>query len=484
MTRPANLESLPIELLQAVCAALSLHDVPQVAQASKLLNSVATPLLWTTIELHVPDFHEGALFPDEFEIETSRKQYQPRNYFQNCWSSEQTGRFLILFEPDLRNKDDDGFIAAEGTSGLTPIPSARLDQLASLVRSLCLDLKSPTYWDSDGVEPEQEPWSLFGRFVNLEHLEINGVYDRWDRRLEAYRSKLQADSVPPLTKLRTLRLTGYLPAEFVEWACRGSVAQITDLTLALLDRPIGSANYSDGEERENPPQEYAAREDTSDADWLSEAEDFEEAEVVAPRALSALLHSGLIPQFASLARLTLRRPTESTNGGSSFQDNYVSQRPQINILREWRDLIQQARATLEILIMDQRPFAEEIEMDGTGCEEFMVRYSQGPGFEYFMDNLLPDLVADGAEWPKLKFIKAYGFDVPPDMCGEGNRYSYIEPVDPETTLLHALEQRFKPLGVDVTSGLGKRMLFRDESGEVFGGEDFDGFGGTMSYPGG
>ncbi|KAJ7308600.1 hypothetical protein DFH08DRAFT_823886 [Mycena albidolilacea] len=278
-------------------------------------------------------------------------------------------------------------------------------------------------------------------------------YKDWDSATQAFASM----DHPPLDKLRTVRLRGYLPKEFVRYVCQGATG-ITDLELALLDRPIGSSNYAN--ERQNPPPGWKHIESEVDGDaWLdgededtasdkdSDAEDYEHEECVAPRALPTLLDSGidLAAHFSSLTRLTLLRPAESYPGLD---------------MQEWAALIRATRGTLEHLVLDQRPFGEEIETDATGDTEFLVRYPYGPGYERFVEHGLPVLLEENAQWPNLESIRLYGFDVPSEMAEK-----HSSSLQPQKLGLQ-VEARFKPLGVDVRSGIGRRMLYEDDDGVV------------------
>ncbi|KAJ7825351.1 hypothetical protein B0H14DRAFT_1287034 [Mycena olivaceomarginata] len=194
--------------------------------------------------------------------------------------------------------------------------------------------------------------------------------------------------------------------------------------------------------------------------------------VLPPRALLTLLDSGIdfAAHFSSLTRLTLRRPAESSNPGLWMQGVYVSLQSDLVILSEWAAVIRATRGTLEHLVLDQRSFAEQIERDGTGDTEFLVRYPYGPGYERFVEHCLPALLEE-IKWPNLKSIRLYGFDVPPEMAEK-----HSSSVKPQKLGLQ-VEARFKPLGVDVRSGLGRRMLYEEQDGVVSPHED--GLGGRV-----
>ncbi|KAJ7804670.1 hypothetical protein B0H14DRAFT_2612093 [Mycena olivaceomarginata] len=225
-----------------------------------------------------------------------------------------------------------------------------------------------------------DPWGTIASFRNVEHLELTVSwpydYKDWDSAAQAFASM----DHPPLERAADGSTAG-LPSQEI---C------VIHLELALLDQPIGSSN--DANERKNPPPGWKHIESEVDRDaWLdgededtasdkdSDGEDFEHKECVAPRALPTLLDSGidLATHFSSLIRLTFLRPAESLNPGLDMQDVYVSLKSDLAILSEWAALIHATRGTLEHLVLDQRPFAEEIETDATGDTEFLIHYPTG-----------------------------------------------------------------------------------------------------------
>jgi hypothetical protein len=67
-------------------------------------------------------------------------------------------------------------------------------------------------------------------------------------------------------------------------------------------------------------------------------------------------------------------------------------------------------------------------------------------------------------------VHLHGFDVPPEDGGEVN-----DAVDQPRRLLEVVAARFEPLGVNVRSDLGRRMVYEDDDGVIRG--HADGFGG-------
>ncbi|KAJ7825412.1 hypothetical protein B0H14DRAFT_3874506 [Mycena olivaceomarginata] len=418
------LDSLANELRMHICSFLRPHDLWALMRVNRAFHLLIEPMLYSNMELHRPGYHEHYQYPDAIHSgerrnyhENDAGDYPEDTTWQDSRYTAQAFDFLKVFE----NPDGDNIQPC--------VRTLRSQAIANQVRFLCLE--TDLYHDEQKLV---DPWGTIASFRNLEHLELTGA-------------------------------TG-----------------ITDLELALLDRPIGSSNAN---ERKNPLPGWKHIEPEIDGDaWLdgededtasdkdSDGEDFEHEECVAPRALPTLLDSGIdfAAHFSSLTRLTLRRPAESLNPGLEMQGVYVSLKSDLAILSEWTAVIRATRGALEHLVLDQRPFAEHIERDSTGDAEFLVRYPYGPGYERFVEHCLPALFEE-IKWPNLKSIRLYGFDVPPEMAEK-----HSSPVKHQKLGLQ-VEARFKPLGVDVRSGLGRRMLYEEHDGVVspYG----DGLGGRV-----
>ncbi|KAJ6497340.1 hypothetical protein C8R45DRAFT_982629 [Mycena sanguinolenta] len=439
--------SLANELQAHICSLQDHHNLTVLMRVNRSLSRLIEPMLYSQVELHPPGYHEYYAFPNEADtipLEhrnywTEASVYEPFEGRKEVHARYKTDSFMTLFE-DSENGH----------------PRARREALAKHVRLLCLELSldnSDTY--------AGDPFGILASFQNLTLLELTINWPHrhqiWDEIVRVFLAKHR----PPLENLRTLRLRGYVPKEFVQYLCRGTTG-ILDLELAVLDRPIGSILVGD---RMNPPprkRNSTADEDGGDEEDASEddaeedddAEDFDE-ECIAPRALAVLGDIDLATQFSSLTRLRLCRPAESLS--EPVPDTYVSVASDVAVLKEWAALIRATRGTLEHLILDQRPFAEEIERDSTGDEEFLMAQAT---------------TEDGTEWPRLKSVHLHGFDVPPKDDDENED---DDDVDKRQRLLEVVAARFGPLGVDVRSDLGRRMVFEDDDGVIRG--HADGFGG-------
>ncbi|KAJ7326346.1 hypothetical protein DFH08DRAFT_1084909 [Mycena albidolilacea] len=453
----SGLNFLANELQLLVCSFLRHQDLVALMRVNNSFHSLIEPLLYTRVELHRPGYHEYYQYADEVEI----KPVLHRNYHEH----ERGNRYKPSHHDSKFAEKAAIFLRAFGDSAVTSDgddvqSSARSQAIANYVKFLCLSTNLG--WIGD-------PLGTIAGFRNLEHLELTVSWPyypkEWDSAYDAF-----ALDRAPLVKLRTVRLRGYLPRAFVLYVCRGAPG-ITDLELALLDRPIGSSLVR---ERQNPPPKWKDDNDEADGGETlddrdtassndSVAGEYDHEECIAPRALSTFDGVDVTAQFPALTRLSLGRPAESSNPG--VQNAYVSVHHDISILAEWAALIRATRGTLEHLILDQRPFAEYIEMDATGDAEFLATYSYGPGYARFVEHCLPALLEENVQWPRLKSIRLYGFDVPPEVA-----YSS----EPQKLLL-MVEARFKPMGVDVRSGLGRRMMYEDDDGVI---PLEDGFGGS------
>jgi hypothetical protein len=188
---------------------------------------------------------------------------------------------------------------------------------------------------------------------------------------------------------------------------------------------------------------------------------------IAPRSL-VCLEPSTISQFTSLNRLYLCRPSEAEDQSDTMSvstEVFTSVKADRQILDEWAALLRVVRNTIVHLTFDQRPVGDENEPDGTANDEFMFLYNHGPGYHRFVEHVLPVLLGDG-EWPALKSIQLFGFE------WDGRKledYWYTARSGEGVDIGKQLQQRFPD--VSVFSALGKRMLFKDDTGEVDSGGD-------------
>lgn len=481
---PSPLDILPTELFLHVVSFLRHQDLVLLSCVSRNFQKTIEPVLWSKIELHRPLFHEDYAhkvlreneavlerfyhYPHENVMKDDNKNTKawdsPWKHEWERKSDQKVTEFLWNFEEKMMSD------------------RARAEYLASLVRWLCLPVLG-TYrgnyeFDRDGAK--FDPWNALAMFTNLEYLEVSAFWEQ-PRLVEPFK-------VPqhPAPKLHTLKLRGYVPAEFVRYLCQ-SAETIMELHLGILDAPIGSLLF---EPRRNPPppgpggsdakgdleEEEAKgqpkdeimevpedegeerRENKPGGESENEEQDEDlEQEQIAPRPLACLTPS-IISKFTSLTTLYLYRPSQSIEITDDMGDIYVSVKSDTQILREWASLLRATRKTLKEVTLEQKPVANENEPDGTGNNEFMMLYCHGPGYQRFVDIVLPVLLED-AVWPALHSIRLFGFE------SYGMSYAGYEPEE-GVDLMKQLKNRFP--GVEVHSELGRRMLFLEETGEVEG----------------
>lgn len=447
---PSSLDILPAELFLRVLTYLSPGDLVRLILVSGQYQNYIEALLYNEIELHPPGFHENyahkalrknevALqrpyhFPPSWGSRPAISDYQLYDYHVHLEEVHETKVKLFLGQ----------FV--EGTEQ----SKARAEHLAGLVHWLCL----PVEGLYTGVAGHRfNPWNAIAKFTNLQYLEISGFWKTTD---------VAQPFVQPahsLLKLRTIKLRGYVPIDFVRYAC-ANPESVIDLQLGILDVPVGSNQNGDRHSRPLPV-----------ADFEKTVENFDH-EQIAPRGL-ACLTSEIIPRLSSLACLYLIRPAQAKEASEEREFGlYTSARSDVELLNEWASVLRIARKTVTHVTLEQRPVGEELELDRKDNYEFMITYCHGPGYKRFVEIVLPVLLED-EEWPNLHSIRLFGFE--PDSTGV-LQSSYLEEVDGGVDLVEQLQKRFP--SVEVASCLGRRMLFQEDSGEtLYGGDVLDSNGG-------
>lgn len=475
---PDPLNHLPLEVVSHILSFLRHGELTILMIVSKAFYRTIQPLIWTHIEFHRPDWHTD--FPLSSRLASlSETQNLPKSrpyiYFppdpSRIWTEQKYSLSEYQsFDFVCMERGGNFLLSFAGMGNFPPLKKARYHNLALRVRSLCITVT----FDRDIVNNEdnfEDFWFVFSEFKNLESLELSGRWaideDQWDLQSAAFAAH---DHIPPLVQLHTLQLCSYIPRHFAQWAVTGS-ERLTSLELSILDRPVGSVNSDD---RLNPPPTTESdrypledlEEDGGEIPWVTEDSDSDEEdldhEVIAPRALTVFQDPIDIPAkvTANLSTLVLTRPAETRR--QARYDTYCSIRSDTAILQEWASLIRASRNTLQHLVLDQRPFCEGFELRITDEEPFLKVYAYGPGTQRFKNTVLPVLLDENAEWPRLQSIQLYGFDNGDDA--------------PSESFLPALNERFAPLGVRVESALGRRMVFKMEPGIVCEG---DGLGAIL-----
>ncbi|KAF7350646.1 hypothetical protein MSAN_01624900 [Mycena sanguinolenta] len=195
--------SLANELQEHIYSFQDYHNLTVLMRVNKSLCLLVEPMLYSKVELHPPDYHEYYRYPSETDsipgehrnYWTEASVYEGTQGLKECDADVKTHAFMSVFDDS-----DDG------------PPRARREALAQHVRLLCLELSLDS---SD--ESVADPLGILASFQNLTHLELTMnwpcQHQIWDKAVQAFLAK----SRPPLENLRTLRLRGYVPKEFVQY---------------------------------------------------------------------------------------------------------------------------------------------------------------------------------------------------------------------------------------------------------------------------
>ncbi|OCK78135.1 hypothetical protein K432DRAFT_444839 [Lepidopterella palustris CBS 459.81] len=447
MTPPIS--SLPTELFLNVARFLRHEDLVQLMTVSKRIHQIIEPLLWTKLELHRPDYHED----HGYSQSGSAVGPQDRPYMQQPPSNypEDEFRFDEYYVETARRwlKNFEHYV--EGSS-------QRLERLAAQVRWLCITVDP---YKNDG--PERDCWNALTKFINLEYLEVHAKWNEWNA------VKPFDTTARPLTKLRTVKMRGYVPQEFLQYICQ-QPELITDLELAILDAPIGSILYH---ARRNPPNESETPEGyegmtDAEAEALDDIEDFSQEEI-APRPLPWMRET-LAARFTYLTRLWLCKPAEPFKHNLlSILETYYSERSDQKALEEWVSLLRAARDTLVYLTLENRLAVRELESSCSGSDDYMEYYCHGPSYERFVGTVLPVILED-RPWPALKQLQLYGIEVHGPATPKPKRA-------PDVNVKGQLKARFP--GVSIECYLGRRILFDPRRGTVCNGGDVLGWRGDV-----
>ena len=202
-------------------------------RVSKRFSATVESVLWRKIDLHPNSWHDTYNFKElgkhDAALELPYDDGDPvtgdemRDLPKNSLAGQQSHKLMEILSPKF-NSD-----------------TTRREALASRIRWLCIPVKVSGIFTSDVYVPD--PWNSLASLKNLEYLSISGYWTK-ERRPHPFQEPHHT-----LNKLRTLKLRGYIPPEFVRFSCKNS-ATITELQLAVFDDPIGTANTVS---RSNPP---------------------------------------------------------------------------------------------------------------------------------------------------------------------------------------------------------------------------------------
>ena len=455
------MDSLPLEILNHVCDLLvGQSSLVKLVQINTKFYALIRPKIWEHIELHDPGFHEYFLYDESYDHDSVLENHKARPYhhLSDVMRSTYEERDNVMY----RDHIVPAFIQAIHHS--TTLSPRFVDYIPSrvLVKSLCLETCEMTdYLSADDV------WSILPKLCSLERLEVIAGWEPLDDPNNDWFDESKHVAWEPLSKLQHLSLKGYVPKSIVRYLCANPEA-IEELELGIFDRPIGSVTNKLAEVDKADDDEDG---DNDDFSISSEPTDYPAEEFVSPRPSAALLGCGLIARFKNLKSLSLLRPMSPllVDDDNMFMIDsiagYVSERCQRKILSEWKELIAISRSSLQHLNLDQRPACEDIIEDSSGNAEFLYSYTYGQGYHDFKQQVLPTLI-ESEDWPNLVSIRIYGFDVPLDYSKQSHYpVTTFRDVD-GTRLDEILQERFGS-NVNVRSGIGRRITFARENGEVY-----------------
>ncbi|KAJ4341134.1 hypothetical protein N0V95_007298 [Ascochyta clinopodiicola] len=393
-------KNLPAELFACVLACLHMEDLCNLMRVSKAYHAIVQPALWTVIEMHSSDLHPKlALCVEEAKTRMlPRYNTDPlaRGQDRNDERARLRGaRFLVTCSVDPLWGEK--------------LHKARREELAALVRRLCLSVK---------IESASLLALKFAHFVNLEDLEIVGL---WDQNHGVEPSTVR---IPALRKLKGLRLRGYLPREFVQWLL-AEPEHVEELELAVLDRLVGTSNVGYWEEWVNPPPysyvQQGFTEDLAEEDIaeLTRQENLAH-DGVAPRGLTCLT-GDIMSRLVSLGKLHLCKPSS----GFKIDDQWMhfSQVSDDAVLAEWNVLLRAIRKTLQYLVLDSQTVDPENAGSRTVKRRHTWQCANGPSYDRFVRMVLPALL-EPEQCPSMTLIRLFGFEAHSEGAEGTFSYSY------------------------------------------------------------
>lgn len=441
------METVPDEVVGLIASNLPKHDITNLMRTCRRFDALLIHTLWARIEMHAEGHHlaldlqypQCAILDGErpyFHRDDYEPGYQPEVFFQ------------MLHRTALEDNN-------------------RLQLLCGRVRSLCT-VVLPSWIEDSGNAPELSIWHIFANFINLESLEIYGhCYSVADDET------LPKIGDAPLPQLRHVKLFGYIPRQFAAWLL-GSRKTFQRLELGMLDRPI-SSNCAPLEDAFQPLRsENLLVEATDEEEDLYEGSDYGslDGECVVPRPLSGFFTEEIMNLeigeggFPALKHLYLCQPSRC-DYENSCRDYSWSTRAEKACLADWRRLLLMSSPTIEVLLLEQRPAAEEIESDTFGCFEYVDRAVRGAGVgSEALVEMITELVNMEELFPKLKKVYLYGIAV---GTQDGESISKIaRGTAPASELMWRLKER----GISCEARLGVWSRFEKHDGITFWDRDF------------
>ncbi|OBS24356.1 hypothetical protein FPOA_04901 [Fusarium poae] len=407
-----SLGSLPNEILFQIFRDSPPQELCRLSFVCKKLGFIASPCLWSDIELHEKGYHESSSgITHSPPYRTAPRHYN--NSSRRGWQSDicMRAKKLFVLLQSLRTHDE-----------------TRLKQLTSRVRSLCTVIEPSWQSDVDEFSKPISIWSILPYFTRLESLELHGCSDA----LRHGNANLQLRDAQPLANLKFAKLFAYIPRDVATYVLRSNDS-LERLELGMLDDPKPSDVGIDSGDNLNFDEQNAY------------------AGGVIPRSLGGFFHD-CSPSFRYLKYLHLCQPCNS-RGDYFNQTNAWSVDADRSTHESWRNILVASCQSLETLVIDQRPGAGVEDVEGSSEEEFLNTGSSGLGNKALIESI-GSMITSESDLPRLSEVYLYGFIVRSPLR---RRPSEETPGD---TLLHGLERR----GIKCEARRGKWCLFDQDSG--------------------
>ncbi|KAH7406058.1 hypothetical protein DE146DRAFT_787229 [Phaeosphaeria sp. MPI-PUGE-AT-0046c] len=418
-------------MINDIFGCLRPHDLTKLAQCSTKWRDMAQSLLWQSVELHRQDAHH-----EPYGLST--QQHIHRSYLDEELREPRSYRASGFWDFDFEKRNAK-FGTAIRQLFRTAGKSKAWTRLAPVVHHVCITVtnKSPNCI-----------WDMILSLPNLTSVEIIGGCS-----LEHDTPPRPASlRIPNATKIRSIRLRGYIPANFVEAMCMASAATIVSLDLAALE----------------PRKEIS-----NNAEEIQALKDMNGFLYAAPQGI-LWLKQPATSLFTSLTHLLLCKNGNFDGHVDRYAggDMELDEEHDSSELQQWAVLLRGVRATLVEVLVEQRPVhSVEILSGGVG---FSVndenRYC--PNCTHFDDRfcnkILNETFGDGKVWPKLKRLTLRGLNLQEYESDHGEELSEFT-------------QRVLP-GVEVIEESGHYMFFNPYSGTIENLNGADGLKPQLDAP--
>ncbi|KAF2254864.1 hypothetical protein BU26DRAFT_559513 [Trematosphaeria pertusa] len=424
----ASIQTLPAELINEITSHLRPHDLTRFARVSKQFREFAQSTLWRSIELHRKDAHHGG-------FGLTIQQTIPRMYLDDVLRGSWSYRSFNGDDPEFDRRNAK-FGTAIRTLYRTAGKSHAWMRLSGWVRHLCLTV---------GHKTPGSIWNAILSLPTLGAVEVIGEYSLDSHFQWKGPPKAAALRQPSASKIRNVRLRGYIPSNFVSMVCKASAKSIVSLDLGMIEEP----NVWEGDLEDMELQEelgYPLFAAPRGVLWFP----LDSAPLL-PSVTHLLLckrgHYDPIPEMSEPEDLEYRE-----------DESY-----EIHELKHWAVLLKSVRSTVVEVVLEQRPVMLEYILD--------PEYELSPHDHVFFDpeclentlfwqHVVRSVFDDGAGWPKLARLIFRGVDERGFEQGLGES-------------LQAFASRVLP-GVQVDVVRGTHMFFSTRHGTISNRHGADG----------